>query len=79
MGRSFSGLRDRQPSALAVMRLIITSELRRLLHRKVSRLGPCHLRSERSSSPTYSGHVVARCAICDVSFRYTELATDILG
>jgi len=26
-----------------------------------------------------SGHVVARCAICDVSFRYTELATDILG
>jgi hypothetical protein len=26
-----------------------------------------------------SGHVVARCPICDVSFRYTELASDILG
>jgi hypothetical protein len=26
-----------------------------------------------------SGHVVARCPICDVSFRYTELAADILG
>jgi hypothetical protein len=26
-----------------------------------------------------SGHVVARCPVCDVSFRYNELATDILG
>jgi hypothetical protein len=26
-----------------------------------------------------SGHVVARCPACDVSFRYTELAADILG
>jgi len=25
-----------------------------------------------------SGHVVARCPACDVSFRYTELAADIL-
>jgi hypothetical protein len=25
-----------------------------------------------------SGHVVARCPVCDVSFRYTELAADIL-
>jgi hypothetical protein len=78
-------LRDRQPSALAVMRLIISSELRRLLHRKVSRLGPCKRPNvltpeERALVFAYcSGHVVARCAICDVSFRYTELATDILG
>ena len=26
-----------------------------------------------------SGHVVARCPACDTSFRYTELAVDILG
>ena len=26
-----------------------------------------------------SGHVVARCPACDVSFRYNELAADILG
>jgi hypothetical protein len=26
-----------------------------------------------------SGHVVARCPACDISFRYTELAADILG
>jgi hypothetical protein len=26
-----------------------------------------------------SGHVVARCPACDVSYRYTELAADILG
>jgi hypothetical protein len=26
-----------------------------------------------------SGHVVARCPICDLSFRYTELASEILG
>src|SRR5262249_31240961 len=26
-----------------------------------------------------SGHVVARCPICDLSFRFTELAADILG
>jgi hypothetical protein len=26
-----------------------------------------------------SGHVVARCPACDVSFRYTELAADVLG
>ena len=26
-----------------------------------------------------SGHVVAGCPICDLSFRYTELASDILG
>ena len=26
-----------------------------------------------------SGHVVARCPACDVSFRYTELAADILS
>jgi hypothetical protein len=26
-----------------------------------------------------SGHVVARCPACDVSFRYHELAADILG
>jgi hypothetical protein len=26
-----------------------------------------------------SGHVVARCPACDVSYRYTELASDILG
>ncbi|HZM28199.1 MAG TPA: hypothetical protein VFB89_12695 [Gemmatimonadales bacterium] len=26
-----------------------------------------------------SGHVVARCPPCDISFRYTELAADILG
>jgi hypothetical protein len=26
-----------------------------------------------------SGHVVARCPVCDVSFRYMELAADILG
>ena len=25
------------------------------------------------------GHVVARCPACDISFRYTELAADILG
>src|SRR5262245_28582064 len=26
-----------------------------------------------------SGHVVARCLPCDASFRYTELAADIVG
>jgi hypothetical protein len=26
-----------------------------------------------------SGHVVAGCPACDISFRYTELAADILG
>ena len=26
-----------------------------------------------------SGHFVARCPICDISFRYNELAADILG
>ena len=26
-----------------------------------------------------SGHVVARCPACDLSFRYAELAADILG
>jgi hypothetical protein len=26
-----------------------------------------------------SGHVVARCPACDVSFRYMELAADVLG
>src|SRR5262245_28802332 len=26
-----------------------------------------------------SGHVVARCPACDLSYRYTELAADILG
>src|SRR5215475_11883566 len=26
-----------------------------------------------------SGHVVARCPACDISYRYTELAADILG
>ena len=26
-----------------------------------------------------SGHVVARCAACDISYRYTELAADIFG
>jgi hypothetical protein len=26
-----------------------------------------------------SGHVVARCPACDVSFRYNELAADIMG
>jgi len=26
-----------------------------------------------------SGHVVARCPACDINFRYTELAADILG
>jgi uncharacterized paraquat-inducible protein A len=26
-----------------------------------------------------SGHVVARCPACDISFRYMELAADILG
>jgi hypothetical protein len=26
-----------------------------------------------------SGHVVARCLACDISYRYTELAADILG
>ena len=26
-----------------------------------------------------SGHVVSRCPACDISFRYTELAADILG
>ena len=26
-----------------------------------------------------SGHVVARCPACDISFRYTELAAEILG
>jgi hypothetical protein len=26
-----------------------------------------------------SGHVVARCLACDISFRYTELAADILA
>jgi hypothetical protein len=26
-----------------------------------------------------SGHVVARCPACDVSFRYTELAADMVG
>lgn len=26
-----------------------------------------------------SGHVVVRCPACDVSYRYTELAADILG
>src|SRR4030095_6834908 len=26
-----------------------------------------------------SGHVVARCPACDISFRYAELAADILG
>jgi len=26
-----------------------------------------------------SGHVVARCPVCDLSFRFTELASDILG
>jgi hypothetical protein len=26
-----------------------------------------------------SGHVVSRCPACDVSYRYTELAADILG
>src|SRR5262245_40425850 len=26
-----------------------------------------------------AGHVVARCPACDISYRYTELAADILG
>jgi hypothetical protein len=26
-----------------------------------------------------SGHVVARCPACDVSFRYTQLAADMVG
>jgi len=26
-----------------------------------------------------SGHVVAQCPACDISYRYTELAADILG
>ena len=26
-----------------------------------------------------TGHVVAQCLVCDVSFRYNELAADILG
>jgi len=26
-----------------------------------------------------SGHVVARCPACDVSYRYTELAADMVG
>ena len=35
---------------------------------------------ERALVFTYcSGHVVARCPICDMGLRYTELATDILG
>src|SRR5262245_16715327 len=25
------------------------------------------------------GHVVARCPVCDVGYRYTELGADILG
>ena len=26
-----------------------------------------------------SGHVVARCQACDISYRYTELAADMVG
>src|SRR5262245_2705965 len=65
-----------QPIALTD---ILASHNRRLSHVDCQRpkvLTP----EERALVFVYcSGHVVALCPVCDVSYRYNELAADILG
>jgi len=38
-----------------------------------------HVLTPEERALVFSGHVVARCPACDISFRYTELAADIFG
>src|SRR5215475_7792993 len=65
-----------QPIALTD---IIESDNGRLSHVDCKRPKVLTLEERKLVFVYCSAHVVARCPICDISYRYNELAADILG